>query len=56
MVVSVLSLLLFAYMASKPSVGVKLPGEAFSKERLARDWKEIGAIQFCNMVRFGSGC
>ena len=41
----------FAHMASKPSVGVKKAGEAFSKERLARDWKEISFMKYGNMVR-----
>ena len=46
----VLSTCMFARLASKPSIGVKKSGEAFSEERLKRDWLEIGVIKYSNML------
>ena len=42
---------MFLILAAKPSIGRKKPGQAFSEERLKRDWIEIGIIKYGNMVR-----
>ena len=46
----VFNMLMFLRLASKPSVGETKPGEAFSEERLERDWIEISAIKYGNMA------